>query len=198
MGKKGGSSYHERPLSEEEKQLLRQQQAYLASIQPSIDQLVSRGTALLDDVVNPNWSSIYSQTVNDVDNLRKEQAELATGKLPDAYANAKTNYFNRIYENTMGQQLSAMARKGIVDSSRLNSATNDMQKYRRSNVEGLQRRPQHAKRVVGPKISICTQSFGTGSQGKYVLICKSSTIFTIGSRSKQIKHRRYSGNWSAE
>ncbi len=90
MGKKGGSSYHERPLSEEEKQLLRQQQAYLASIQPSIDQLVSRGTALLDDVVNPNWSSIYSQTVNDVDNLRKEQAELATGKLPDAYANAKT------------------------------------------------------------------------------------------------------------
>ena len=128
MGQKGGSSYHERPLSEEEKQLLRQQQAYLASIQPSIDQLVSRGTSLLNDVVNPNWSSIYSQTVNDVDNLRKEQAELATGKLPDAYANAKTNYFNRIYENTMGQQLSAMARKGIVDSSRLNSATNDMQK----------------------------------------------------------------------
>lgn len=128
MGKKGGSSYHERPLSEEEKQLLRQQQAYLASIQPSIDQLVSRGTALLDDVVNPNWSSIYSQTVNDVDNLRKEQAELATGKLPDAYANSKTNYFNRIYENTMGQQLSAMARKGIVDSSRFNSTTNDMQK----------------------------------------------------------------------
>lgn len=128
MGKKGGSSYHERPLSEEEKQLLRQQQIYLASIQPSIDKLVSRGTNLLDNVVNPDWQSIYTNTVNDIDGLRKEQAELATGKLPRAYADAKTDYFNRIYENTMGQQLSAMARKGIVDSSRLNQATNDMQK----------------------------------------------------------------------
>lgn len=128
MGKKGGSSYHERPLSEEEKQLLRQQQIYLASIQPSIDKLVSRGTNLLDNVVNPDWQSIYTNTVNDIDGLRKEQAELATGRLPRAYADAKTDYFNRIYENTMGQQLSAMARKGIVDSSRLNQATNDMQK----------------------------------------------------------------------
>ena len=128
MGKKGGSSYHERPLSEEEKQLLRQQQIYLASIQPSIDKLVTRGTNLLDNVVNPDWQSIYTNTVNDIDGLRKEQAELATGKLPKAYADAKTDYFNRIYENTMGQQLSAMAKKGIVDSSRFNSTTNDMQK----------------------------------------------------------------------
>lgn len=128
MGKKGGSTYHERPLSEEEKQLLRQQQRYLESIQPSVDALVSKGTDLLSGVVNPNWQSIYSQTVNDIDGLRKEQAELATGKLPDAYTNAKKDYFNRIYENTMGQQLSAMAKKGIVDSSRFNSTTNDMQK----------------------------------------------------------------------
>ncbi len=128
MGKKGGSTYHERPLSEEEKQLLRQQQRYLESIQPSVDALVSKGTDLLSGVVNPNWQNIYSQTVNDIDGLRKEQAELATGKLPDAYTNAKKDYFNRIYENTMGQQLSAMAKKGIVDSSRFNSTTNDMQK----------------------------------------------------------------------
>jgi hypothetical protein len=128
MGKKGGSTYHERPLSEEEKQLLRQQQRYLESIQPSVDALVSKGTDLLSGVVNPNWQSIYSQTVNDIDGLRKEQAELATGKLPDVYTNAKKDYFNRIYENTMGQQLSAMAKKGIVDSSRFNSTTNDMQK----------------------------------------------------------------------
>ena len=39
MGKKGGSSYHERPLSEEEKQLLRQQQIYLASIPVSYTHL---------------------------------------------------------------------------------------------------------------------------------------------------------------
>ena len=128
MGTKGGSTYHERPLSEEEKQLLRQQQRYLESIQPSVDALVSKGTDLLSGVVNPNWQNIYSQTVNDIDGLRKEQAELATGKLPDAYTNAKKDYFNRIYENTMGQQLSAMAKKGIVDSSRFNSTTNDMQK----------------------------------------------------------------------
>ena len=128
MSKKGGSTYHERPLSEEEKQLLRQQQRYLESIQPSVDALVSKGTDLLSGVVNPNWQSIYSQTVNDIDGLRKEQVELATGKLPDAYTNAKKDYFNRIYENTMGQQLSAMAKKGIVDSSRFNSTTNDMQK----------------------------------------------------------------------
>lgn len=125
---RGGASYHERQLTPEERALIAQQQRYLASIQPSIDKLVNRGTSLLDDVVNPDWGSIYTQTVNDIDNLRKEQAQLATGQLPQAYSDAKMNYFNRIYENTMGKNLANMAKSGIVDSSRLNSTTNDMQK----------------------------------------------------------------------
>lgn len=126
MGK-GGASYHERQLTPEERALIAQQQRYLASIQPSIDKLVNRGTAMLDDVVNPDWKGIYGQTVNDIDGLRKEQATLATGQLPKVYSDAKMNYFNRIYENTMGQGLAKMARNGVVDSSRYNTTVNDMQ-----------------------------------------------------------------------
>lgn len=127
MGK-GGASYHERQLTPEERALIAQQQRYLASIQPSIDKLVNRGTSLLDDVVNPDWKGIYGQTVNDIDGLRKEQSLLATGQLPKVYSDAKMNYFNRIYENTMGKGLAQMARSGVVDSSRYNSSVNDMQK----------------------------------------------------------------------
>lgn len=126
MGK-GGASYHERQLTPEERALIAQQQRYLASIQPSIDKLVNRGTSMLDDVVNPDWKGIYGQTVNDIDGLRKEQATLATGQLPKVYSDAKMNYFNRIYENTMGQGLAKMARNGVVDSSRYNTTVNDMQ-----------------------------------------------------------------------
>ena len=127
MGK-GGASYHERQLTPEERALIAQQQRYLASIQPSIDKLVNRGTAMLDDVVNPDWKGIYGQTVNDIDGLRKEQSLLATGQLPKVYSDAKMNYFNRIYENTMGKGLAQMARNGVVDSSRYNTTVNDMQK----------------------------------------------------------------------
>lgn len=124
----GGTTYHERQLTPEERALVAQQQRYLSSIQPSIDRLVNRGTSLLDDVVNPDWKNIYGQTVNDIDGLRKEQATLATGQLPKVYSDAKMNYFNRIYENTMGQGLAKMARNGVVDSSRYNATVNDMQK----------------------------------------------------------------------
>lgn len=127
MGK-GGTTYHERQLTPEERALIAQQQRYLASIQPSIDTLVSRGTSLLDDVINPDWKSIYSQEVKDVDQIRKEQYALTQGILPQAYTDAKMNYFNRLYENTMGKGMAAMAKNGVIDSSRFNTATNDFQK----------------------------------------------------------------------
>ncbi len=127
MGK-GGTSYHERQLTPEERALIAQQQRYLASIQPSIDTLVSRGTSLLDDVINPDWKSIYSQEVKDVDQIQKEQYGLTQGELPQAYTDAKMNYFNRLYENTMGKGMAAMAKNGVIDSSRFNTTTNDFQK----------------------------------------------------------------------
>ena len=127
MGK-GGTSYHERQLTPEERALIAQQQQYLASIQPSIDTLVSRGTSLLDDVINPDWNSIYSQELKDVDQIRKEQYGLTQGELPQAYTDAKMNYFNRLYENTMGKGMAAMAKNGVIDSSRFNTTTNDFQK----------------------------------------------------------------------
>lgn len=38
------------------------------------------------------------------------------------------NYFNRLYENTMGKGMAAMAKNGVIDSSRFNTTTNDFQK----------------------------------------------------------------------
>lgn len=128
MGGKGGSSYHERQLTPEERALIAQQQQYLASIQPGIDKLIGAGISGLNDVINPDWQSIYSQEVKDINQIRKEQAELATGKLPQIYSDSKKLYFNRMYENTMGNYLAKMAKSGVVDSSRFNTSVNDVQK----------------------------------------------------------------------
>ena len=56
----GGSSYHERPLSNEEKQMYAQQTKYMQTIQPAIEKMVSTGLNNLNDVYTPDWNSMAS------------------------------------------------------------------------------------------------------------------------------------------
>lgn len=127
MGK-SKTTVHERQLTPEERRLIALQGRYLDSIQPSIDALVNYGTNQIGKVVTPDWQKLYDDQTAEIQQIRNEFTPISQGILPDVFANAKQNYFNRMYENTMGKNLANLAQRGVVDSSRFNTTTNDLQK----------------------------------------------------------------------
>ena len=122
------TTVNERQLTPEERRLIALQGRYLDSIQPSIDALVNYGTNQIGKVVTPDWQKLYDDQTAEIQQIRNEFTPISQGILPDVFANAKQNYFNRMYENTMGKNLASLAQRGVVDSSRFNTTTNDLQK----------------------------------------------------------------------
>lgn len=126
MGSK--SSYHERPLSPEERQLYAQQVQYMQTIQPGIDALIAKGMANIGKTYDPDWNKVYDTYSGNIQDILDRQSTLLKGELPSQWREAKQNYYNRLYENTMGKGLQKMAQSGVIGSSRMNTATNDWQK----------------------------------------------------------------------
>lgn len=127
MGK-SKTEYHERPLSPEERQLYAQQVQYMQSIQPGIDALIAKGMSNLGNTFDPDWNKVFDTYSSNTQDILDRQSNLLDGNLPSQWQTARQNYYNRLYENTMGQGLQQMAKNGVVDSSRMNTATNDWQK----------------------------------------------------------------------
>lgn len=126
----GGSKtvYQERPLSPEEKQLYAQQVQYMQTIQPGIDALIAKGMSNIKKTYDPNWKKVFDTYSSNIQDILDRQANLLDGNLPSQWQTARQNYYNRLYESTMGRTLQQMANNGVVDSSRMNTATNDWQK----------------------------------------------------------------------
>lgn len=126
----GGSktTYHERELSPEERQLYAQQVQYMQSIQPGIDALINKGMSNLNKTFDPDWNQEYGTYKDNIQDILNRQNTLLEGNLPQQWQDAKQNYYNRLYENTMGSGLQSLAKNGVISSSRMNTATNDWQK----------------------------------------------------------------------
>lgn len=122
------TEYHERELSPEERQLYAQQVQYMQAIQPGIDALIAKGMSNLGKTYDPDWGSAYDTYSSNIQDILNRQTDLLNGNLPSQWQTAKTDYYNRLYENTMGQGLSELAKNGVINSSRMNTATNDWQK----------------------------------------------------------------------
>lgn len=120
--------YQQRPLTAEEKALYAQQVKYMQSIQPGIDALINRGLANLKQTYNPNWGDVFNDYASNMQGIFDRQSNLLDGELPDKWQTARQNYYNRMYENTLGKGLQQMANNGVIGSSRFNTATNDWQK----------------------------------------------------------------------
>ncbi|AVO75164.1 hypothetical protein MEEL106852_07850 [Megasphaera elsdenii] len=127
MGK-SKTEYHERPLSPEERQLYAQQVQYMQTIQPGIDALIAKGMSNIKKTYDPDWGKVFDTYSSNIQDILDRQANLLDGNLPSQWQTARQNYYNRLYENTMGQGLQQMAKNGVVGSSRMNTATNDWQK----------------------------------------------------------------------
>ena len=127
MGK-SKTEYHERPLSPEERQLYAQQVRYMQTIQPGIDALIAKGMFNINKTYDPDWGKVFDTYSSNIQDILDRQTNLLEGNLPSQWQTARQNYYNRLYENTMGQGLQQMAKNGVIGSSRLNTATNDWQK----------------------------------------------------------------------
>jgi hypothetical protein len=127
MGK-SKTEYHERPLSPEERQLYAQQVKYMQTIQPGIDALIAKGMSNIKKTYDPDWGKVFDTYSTNIQDILNRQSNLLDGNLPSQWQTARQNYYNRLYENTMGQGLQQMAKNGVIGSSRLNTATNDWQK----------------------------------------------------------------------
>lgn len=124
----GGTSVQQRELSPEEKQLIAQNAEYMKSVQPAVNQLVSQGTAALNNVVTPDYSTLYKDASGNVANTTGLVASLANGQLPQSYIDNKTNYYNQLYNNSFGSILNNSAGKGVINSSVLNKSIDSQQK----------------------------------------------------------------------
>lgn len=128
----------QRELSQEEKDLIAAQTRYMQSIQPAVDKLVQKSNSSIDNVYQPNWtqahnemSSALNNATNQIQGLSKYTDQLnsiSNGELPQSYLQNMQTVYNNMYKSSMGSGLNDLASRGVINSSALNNATNQIQK----------------------------------------------------------------------
>ena len=128
----------QRELSQEEKDLIAAQTRYMQSIQPAVDKLINRSNNSIGDVYRPDWNAAHNQMANALNNagsqiqgLNKYTNQLeniSNGELPTQYLQNMQQVYNDMYKTSMGAGLNNLASRGVINSSALNSATNQIQK----------------------------------------------------------------------
>ena len=128
----------QRELSPEERALIAAQTRYMQSIQPAVDKLIDRSNNSIGDVYRPDWNAAHNQMANALNNagsqiqgLNKYTNQLeniSNGGLPTQYLQNMQQVYNNMYKTSMGAGLNELASRGVINSSALNSATNQIQK----------------------------------------------------------------------
>lgn len=128
----------QRELSKEEKELIAAQTRYMNSIQPAVDKLINRSTSSIDNVYTPDWnkahnemSSALNNATSQIQGLNKYTNQLdsiSNGELPQSYLQNMQTVYNNMYKTSMGAGLNDLASRGVINSSALNNATNQIQK----------------------------------------------------------------------
>lgn len=128
----------QRELSQEEKDLIAAQTRYMNSIQPAVDKLINRSNSSIDNVYAPDWnkahnemSSALNNATSQIQGLNKYTNQLdsiANGELPQSYLQNMQTVYNNMYKTSMGAGLNDLASRGVINSSALNNATNQIQK----------------------------------------------------------------------
>ena len=128
----------QRELSQEEKDLIAAQTRYMQSSQPAVDKLVQKSNNSIDNVYQPDWtqahnemSSALNNATNQIQGLSKYTDQLnsiSNGELPQSYLQNMQTVYNNMYKSSMGSGLNDLASRGVINSSALNNATNQIQK----------------------------------------------------------------------
>lgn len=128
----------QRELSKEEKDLIAAQTRYMQSIQPAVDKLINRSNNSINNVYQPDWAAANndmsnalnnaSSQINGLNKYTNQLGQISNGELPTQYLNNMQAVYNDMYKTSMGAGLNNLASRGVINSSALNSATNQIQK----------------------------------------------------------------------
>lgn len=128
----------QRELSQEEKNLIAAQTRYMQSIQPAVDKLINKSNSSIDDVYRPNWNAAHNDMANTLNNASSQIQglnrytsqldQISNGQLPQQYLQNMQTVYNNMYKTSMGAGLNDLASRGVINSSALNSANNQIQK----------------------------------------------------------------------
>ena len=128
----------QRELSKEEKELIAAQTRYMHSIQPAVDKLINKSNSSIDNVYQPNWSAAHNDMANTLNNATSQIQglnrytnqldQISNGQLPQQYLQNMQTVYNNMYKTSMGAGLNDLASRGVINSSALNNATNQIQK----------------------------------------------------------------------
>lgn len=128
----------QRELSQEEKNLIAAQTRYMQSIQPAVDKLINKSNSSIDDVYRPNWNQAHNEMSNTLNNAgsqiqglnryTSQLDQISNGQLPQQYLQNMQTVYNNMYKTSMGAGLNDLASRGVINSSALNSANNQIQK----------------------------------------------------------------------
>lgn len=128
----------QRELSQEEKNLIAAQTRYMQSIQPAVDKLINKSNSSIDDVYRPNWNQAHNDMANTLNNASSQIQglnkytnqldQISNGQLPQQYLQNMQTVYNNMYKTSMGAGLNDLASRGVINSSALNSANNQIQK----------------------------------------------------------------------
>ena len=128
----------QRELSKEEKDLIAAQTRYMQSIQPAVDKLVNGSNNSINNVYQPDWAAAHndmsnalnnaSSQINGLNKYTNQLEQISNGELPTQYLRNMQAVYNDMYKTSMGAGLNNLASRGVINSSALNSATNQIQK----------------------------------------------------------------------
>ncbi|CQR74170.1 hypothetical protein SOV_22970 [Sporomusa ovata DSM 2662] len=82
--------------------------------------------SLLGNTVSNDWSNLLSNYNNTMSGVTSGYSNLANGVLPSSYAAARQQALNDDLTSTVGNTISNLARRGILNSSVANNALNDI------------------------------------------------------------------------
>lgn len=128
----------QRELSQEEKNLIAAQTRYMQSIQPAVDKLINKSNSSIGNVYQPDWNKAHNEMSNALNNASSQIQglnrytsqldQISNGQLPQQYLQNMQTVYNNMYKTSMGAGLNDLASRGVINSSALNSANNQIQK----------------------------------------------------------------------
>lgn len=88
--------------------------------------ILSKAISSINDAYTPGWSTLANNYNNTMSGVNSGYSTLANGELPTAYATARQKALNSDLQGTVGNSISSLANRGILNSSVTNNALNNI------------------------------------------------------------------------
>lgn len=115
-------------LSDEAKAMIAAQYGQYNNSLGKMDSLLNQYTNSQSNNTSYDWDSIENNYTSKLNDLASQYQDLANGTVSDAYKSNMGNYYNSVYNNTLGKTVNSLGTRGVLDSSITNESISDMQK----------------------------------------------------------------------